>query len=296
MISLFLFACSSTTTKDTALSQLETVEGLHVSWHSVTTLSLRFADRLWLFDPFFSRPEQGMLSSNTTGKNRMTTALGMQVDRIFVGHSHFDHALDVRTAANHYGAPVYGSQTTCHLTGSAECQVVDQGWQAVLDGVIVTALRTPHWRPDLSGVGSYQALESPSDDLATAPNGGVISFHMVFPEGQRILIQDSMGGLDIDDGSGQSYRQNLDFVESNPIEYWFTCGDCLSESAELEAYVSLLKPSVVVPIHWDGVMANPAATPAWQAEELWTQVMTAGEVETQTFSGYATPMTIFAME
>ena len=46
------------------------------------------------------------MAPNATGKSRMTAALGVQVDRIFVGHSHFDHALDVRTAAHHYGAPV----------------------------------------------------------------------------------------------------------------------------------------------------------------------------------------------
>src|SRR5262252_6169336 len=38
-------------------------------------------------------------------------------DAVLVGHTHFDHALDVPAIARAHGCPVYGSRSLAHLMG-----------------------------------------------------------------------------------------------------------------------------------------------------------------------------------
>lgn len=296
ILALLAFGCVGDDVKSSSVSDLDVIDGMEIRWFGVTTLSIRFADKLWLFDPFFSRPDNGELSPNTKGENAMVDALGPQVDRIFIGHAHYDHALDAGVASSRYDAPVYGSQTTCYLLEGRDCEVLTNGGQMMLDGVLVTAIRTPHWRPDWNGVGSFEELDEPSDNLATAPNGGLLSYHMVFPDGQVLFYQDSMGGLDVSDGSLEDYRENLGFVDSNPIDLWLTCGDCLTDASELQDYVTILQPSVVIPIHWDGLMPDTDQDPEWTPDEVWNTVMTEERIETRPFVGYGSPLLLNSFE
>ena len=107
MLPYLLLGCIDHSSKVTMPeSQLESIDSVELRWFSVTTLSIRFKDRMWVIDPFFSRPDGDGITSNEAGLNHMIDALGVQVDRIFVGHSHFDHVLDLRAAALHYNAPI----------------------------------------------------------------------------------------------------------------------------------------------------------------------------------------------
>ena len=293
MISILgLFGCSELATSKPVGSQLEWIDNVELRWFGVTSLSIRFSDRLWLLDPFFSRPVGGELVPNALGKEWMIELLGQQVDRIWVGHSHYDHALDVRTAALHYDSPVYGSATTCYLVEGLSCHRIDHGWEAVVDGVTVKAIRTSHWRPDWTGVGSYDTLTAPSDDYALAPNGGVLSFHMQFPNGQSIFFQDTMGPLNAVDGSGETYADNMAQVSELPIDLWLACGNCLTEPSELAAYVSLLNPAQVIPIHWDGAMPDPESPPTYVSDPTWEAVFSDFAIPAEPFSGYNQPVVL----
>ena len=95
------------------------------------------------------------------------------------------------------------------------CVSVEHGWSETLDGVEITAVRTPHWEPSLSGIGSYETSEEPSQNWLSAPNGGVLSYHMSFPNGFSIFFQDSIGELTVDDGSEEDYTANLKILKDN---------------------------------------------------------------------------------
>ena len=268
------------------------INEIELTWYGVTTIRIQFGNTTWLLDPFFSRYQGGTLESNETGMQYMQEYVGSHVDRIFVGHSHYDHILDAKSASALYNAPVYGSQTTCFLMGEQDCHIVHQGWQETLDDVHITALRTPHWRPDWETVGSFSELSEHSDELISAPNGGVITYVFEFPNSQNIVFQDSMGSLDIPDGSSENYRHNLNFLEDKEISLWLTCGDCLENTEELATYFSLIRPQKVVPIHWDGLMPNLEIQPIWNPQQSWTENLEEFGVQELTFTGYGSALAI----
>ena len=294
---LFLFhlGCSSSeqhTTKSDELRDNTHFEQIELTWFGVTTIRIQFGETIWLLDPFFSRTQEGILESNETGLQYMQDHVGSKVDRIFIGHSHYDHILDAKSAGNLYTAPVYGTQTTCFLMGEQECHVVVQGWKDTIDGVEVTAIRTPHWRPDWEPIGSFSELEEHSEDMVSAPNGGVITYLFEFPNQQTIIFQDSMGSLDIPDDSSENYRQNLSVLQNKDIDLWLTCGDCLEESDELEAYLTLIQPTHATPIHWDGLMPNLEIQPTWTPTTSWIENMETFDVQEINFTGYHTTITV----
>ena len=271
---------------------ISNINQIELTWYGVTTIRMQFGDTTWLLDPFFSRPQGGTLESNEIGIQHMKEYVGSSVDRIFVGHSHYDHTLDAKSASALYNAPIYGSQTTCFLMGDQDCQIVHQGWQENLDGVEVTALRTPHWRPDWETIGSFSELSEHSEDMVSAPNGGVITYVFEFPNQQSIVFQDSMGSLDIPDGSSENYRQNLDFFEDEEISLWLTCGDCLENKEELATYFSIIQPKRVLPIHWDGLMPNLEMQPMWNPPQIWTENVEEFGVQELTLTGYGSTIAI----
>jgi L-ascorbate metabolism protein UlaG (beta-lactamase superfamily) len=94
-------------------------QGLEVSW--IGTAGFRFAYQgvvLWI-DPYVTRLSFGdLVRRRVVAASRHALARWIdRADAILVGHTHFDHALDVPAIAARDRCPVYGSSSLQHLMG-----------------------------------------------------------------------------------------------------------------------------------------------------------------------------------
>jgi L-ascorbate metabolism protein UlaG (beta-lactamase superfamily) len=108
-----------------AVRELERVEvglppGLDVAWLGVSGYRLTYQRVSLFIDPYVSRvPLRALLLRrralpDPVMLDRYATAPG-EVAGVFVGHTHFDHAVDAPALARRYGARAYGSSSLVHL-------------------------------------------------------------------------------------------------------------------------------------------------------------------------------------
>lgn len=91
--------------------------GLEVTW--IGTAGFRFAYEgftLWI-DPYVTRLsfKDLVLRRVIPASERAISRFVDRADAVLVGHTHFDHALDVPAIAHRFGCPVYGSRSLAHL-------------------------------------------------------------------------------------------------------------------------------------------------------------------------------------
>ncbi|HWM86005.1 MAG TPA: MBL fold metallo-hydrolase [Kofleriaceae bacterium] len=93
--------------------------GLELTWLGTAGFRLRYQGQTLLIDPYLTRlPLRRFLSRRVARPD--TDAIARHIDgadAVLVGHSHFDHVLDVPFVARATGARVYGSRSTAHLMG-----------------------------------------------------------------------------------------------------------------------------------------------------------------------------------
>jgi L-ascorbate metabolism protein UlaG (beta-lactamase superfamily) len=93
--------------------------GLELTWLGTAGFRLRYQGHTLLIDPYLTRlPLREFLSPRAARSDANRVArLVDAADAILVGHSHFDHALDVPLIARATSARAYGSPSTAHLMG-----------------------------------------------------------------------------------------------------------------------------------------------------------------------------------
>lgn len=103
--------------------------GVRVRWLGTAGFALSAGEHTLLFDPYLTRAS---LTRCVVAPLRPDTALvpvhTPRADAIVVGHTHFDHALDVPAIAAHTGATVFGSRSAvnlCRAAGLPAAQVRD---------------------------------------------------------------------------------------------------------------------------------------------------------------------------
>jgi L-ascorbate metabolism protein UlaG (beta-lactamase superfamily) len=93
--------------------------GLELTWLGTAGFRIAYQGTALLIDPYLSRP--GLSRTLARAALRPDVALLAAhvppADAILVGHTHFDHALDVPALALRDGARVYGSRSVSHLMG-----------------------------------------------------------------------------------------------------------------------------------------------------------------------------------
>ena len=267
MLIALLLACSAAP-QDSAPDSLES--SVRFTWMGVTNWLVETPESTLLLDAFFTR-EGGTSASSPAGieaMERQLAAAGIaSIDHIIVGHSHFDHALDVGTAATALGAQIWGSETTCRIAQAQgvpeeQCTVLTQG--SVIDdipGLVLRAARSPHWWPTVDAIGTYEILDSIPDpnEVGAAPNGGVLTFHLDFGPSGNIIFQDTLGPLTDDDGSSENYLSNLSWLveDTTTCDAWLSCPNCTSTPDPLLEYFELFKPTSFVAHHWDNALGSP---------------------------------------
>jgi L-ascorbate metabolism protein UlaG (beta-lactamase superfamily) len=102
---------------------------VRVQWLGTAGFALRAEGRTLLFDPYLTRA--GLAACALERLVPDLDAIARHVpaaDAIVVGHTHFDHALDVPAIAKRTGARVFGSSSAarlCRLDAVAEERIVD---------------------------------------------------------------------------------------------------------------------------------------------------------------------------
>jgi hypothetical protein len=269
MLLALILACSGGPPDSAPASSEPTVR---FTWMGVTNWLVETPESTLLLDAFFTR-EAGTSASHPDGieaMERQLSAAGVgSVDHILVGHSHFDHALDVGTAAIALGAQVWGSETTCRIAQAQglpeeQCTVLSQGSVVEsIPGLVLRAARSPHWWPTVGSIGTYEILESipEASQVGSAPNGGVLTLHLDFGQPGSVIFQNSLGPLSDDDGSEEDYRANLIWLteETGPSDAWLGCPNCTSSAEPFLEYFDLLTPEAFVAHHWDNALGSPEA-------------------------------------
>lgn len=242
-----------------ALGELETVPlelptGLEIEWLGVAGYRLTYQNRTLLLDPFVSRfPLRDTLLRKTVLPNPARIgalrAPGSVVG-IACGHAHFDHALDTPAFARRFGCTVYGSRSLVNLMrvhGLGEQAVEAQPYHRYELGPfelsftpsthskLVFGLKVP-MDGDIKAIsldelttGAYKCGQTWGIRVAV---GGTIIYH----QGSADVVDEAVRDHDIDVFlAGIAGRQ----VTSR---YW-------------ERVLPLLRPKVVVPMHYDNFYA-----------------------------------------
>lgn len=91
--------------------------GLSLTWTGAAGFRLAYQDTVLWIDPYFTRFSlRDFLARKVIRSSDETIARHVdKADAILVGHTHFDHALDVPSIARRTGATVYGSTSCTHL-------------------------------------------------------------------------------------------------------------------------------------------------------------------------------------
>jgi L-ascorbate metabolism protein UlaG (beta-lactamase superfamily) len=95
--------------------------GVEVRWLGTAGFSISFGGHVLLVDPYLTRASLARCAFGRVASDRAAVARHVPcADAILVGHTHFDHALDVPAIALHTGAKVFGSrsmETLCRAAG-----------------------------------------------------------------------------------------------------------------------------------------------------------------------------------
>ena len=252
-----------------------------VTWTGVAGFVFEFAGVRIAFDPFVTRPNLLATLFRAAKSDRGAVARAFSgLDAVFVGHTHFDHAMDLSAvAAASPRAVIHGSATTveaCRRLG------VDPGrLGAATDGARfevgpfrVEAVRAEHGIVPV--VRWFDRIEMPSRGMPCTPfrwpRGEVFAWR-VEVAGRSFHVQGSAG---IDDAA---------LARQDPCDVLIAC---LAARKGTPRYLGRLgerlRPSVLVPCHhddffrplsepprpiatldWDGFLAEAAAigTPVW---------------------------------
>jgi L-ascorbate metabolism protein UlaG (beta-lactamase superfamily) len=93
---------------------------LTLRWLGTAGYELHSGDHSILIDPYLTRASLWSFVRGPLVADAARIDASIQgVDAIFVGHSHFDHVLDVPHLAKKTGASVYGSESTANLLAAA---------------------------------------------------------------------------------------------------------------------------------------------------------------------------------
>lgn len=106
-----------------------TKQPVWVRWLGTAGFSLRADDHVVLFDPYLTRASLGRcLRGDLRPDAAVVTRHVARADAVVVGHTHFDHVLDVPLVARTTRATVFGSTSAavlCRADGVPPSQVVD---------------------------------------------------------------------------------------------------------------------------------------------------------------------------
>lgn len=226
--------------------------GLEIEWLGTAGFRLTAGGTTVLIDPYVSRP--GVRDVALARPLRASTALidrhVPRADAVLVGHTHFDHALDVPTIARRDGSTVYGSRSLHHLMG--------------LHGLAAAAVQVEPHRPYEIGPFTVAFVPSRHSRLlagVAVPSGGELTCDHLDHLNGRAYNCGQVWGITIDVAGLTLYHQgSADLLDDERLPRdvdVFLCGIAGRAFARgyLQRILTRLEPKVVVPHHWDDFLA-----------------------------------------
>ena len=226
--------------------------GIELEWLGTAGFRLTAEGTTVLVDPYVSRPGWRAVAFDPVLR-ASTDLIDVHVpraDAVVVGHTHFDHALDVPAIARRDGATVYGSGSLHHLMG--------------LHGLGGSAVEVEPHRPYEIGPFTVRFVPSRHSKLLAGlavPSGGELTCDHLDRLSGRAFHCGQVWGITIDVGDLRLYHQgSADLVDDERLPRdvdVFLCGIAGRAFAPryLARILPRLDPAVVVPHHWDDFLA-----------------------------------------
>jgi L-ascorbate metabolism protein UlaG (beta-lactamase superfamily) len=228
------------------------LRGLEVEWLGTAGFRLTADGTTVLVDPYVSRP--GMRAVALDRPLRSAADLVdrhvPRADAVLVGHTHFDHALDVPAIARRDRCTVYGSRSLHHLMG--------------LHGLAAAAVVVKPHHPYEIGPFTVRFVPSRHSKLLgglAVPSGGELTCDHLDHLSGRAYNCGQVWGISIEVAGLTLYHQgSADLVDDERLPRGldvFLCGIAGRAFARgyLQRILTRLEPAVVVPQHWDDFLA-----------------------------------------
>lgn len=238
--------------------------GLKVTSLGVTSLLFDDGDTKLLFDGMVTRPNLlKIFFCKLDSKKELVEYLADRfhmedLKGIFVSHTHYDHILDVPNFAKIAGADVYGSKSTLNVVygngvKKEKCHLFSHGSTFSIGDFKITVLKSIHSKPGFYNDDLGREVENPLKfpaKMKQMPEGGSYDFYIEH-RGLKLLIRPSCNYI-VD--SLNDYPADVLFLGIGGL---FKLSDEEKETFYQET-VGKVKPSLVVPVHWDGFFAKLA--------------------------------------
>jgi L-ascorbate metabolism protein UlaG (beta-lactamase superfamily) len=238
-------------------------QGDRVRYLGTAGFVLTGAGRTFVLDPYLSRPGLLRTAFGRLVPDEVLLAREIPVaDDVLVGHAHHDHALDAPALCRQTGARLVGSDATLHIGrayGLQPAQMVRADAPIVCAapdgarGAVVTPILSRHGKAFLGRV------PLPGDILVPPPwpprlrdlrHGTVFNWHLDLGDA-RVLHVDS---ADFDDAALEGHHADVLCLCAVGRQY---------RRDYTRRIVELVRPSVVIPCHWDD-FTLPWGAPARQ--------------------------------
>ncbi len=153
---------------------------LQIKWLGAASYSIQLGDVTLLTDPFFTRHSILKVAFGSVASNPATvreTIDGVPVAQaVFVGHSHYDHLLDLAgtlTQPKWLDVPVYGNESTRNILAGFDEDLAKCRWRPVDT--------TPEWHTVAPGL-KYQAVGAEHAPNLKCGRVGVLLFPGTVPD------------------------------------------------------------------------------------------------------------------
>lgn len=221
---------------------------LTVRWLGTAGYEFRCQGTTVLIDPYFSRiPLSQLLFKKAFIKQDVIERFITDADAIIVGHSHFDHVMDVPAIAQMTGATVYGSESTsnlCAASGLTPEKIVTlpvRGLEFDVGPFRITAVPSEHSRfmfgriPFEGDVPCSCELPMPGKSYRC---GQVFNYHIQV--GKRRIFH--LGSANLID----------DVFKSKDVDLVLLCAAGRHPTKNLaERVIRQVEPQRIIPMHYD---------------------------------------------
>ena len=222
--------------------------GLELTWLGAAGFRLAYQGFVLWIDPYVTRLSFGALVRRRVVP-ASDEAIARWIDRadaIVVGHTHFDHALDVPAIARRFGCPVYGSASLRHLMGlhglAGQSVLVAPKRAYELGPFRVRFVPSVHSRLNLG---------------LSIPYGGELTCEHLDGLTPQAYKCGQVWGLCIEVGGAKLYHHgSADVLEDEIVDRdvdVFLCGISGRRftARYLERIVRAISPKLIVPTHYD---------------------------------------------
>jgi len=226
--------------------------GLSIRWLGTAGFALTSEDTTLLIDPYVTRLGLGdlvrwrVVPSSEEALSRWVP----KADAVLVGHTHFDHALDVPSIARRDGCPVYGGSSLAYLMQ--------------LHGLSRQAVVVQPYEPREIGPFSVTFVPSAHSKLLLGrrvPAAGEITCDHLDRMVPRAFRCGQVWGIHVTvDGTSLYHQGSADLVDDAVLPRGvdvFLCGIAGRQCSPryLERVIPRLDPAVIVPTHFDDFLS-----------------------------------------